>query len=180
MNKKNIIVKARKIYFYDGKCQYIKTGGFDEAFNLLLNSDADYCAIGVEKTNPTGACDLLIKVNGKMKISQDYTKLENFKNDGLIKINAINILTRLMNGVKESEEKIIQTLKNSEFIFDASDSFLSSLKNKVFRIEDEFFCDTDKEQFEIELPKIEDKIVKLGYSFDWIDDLRFSVYRKDN
>lgn len=51
----------------------------------------EYKAIGVSKDG-VYSCDMLINKDGKNKISQDYMKLEHFKDDSLVTINVKTLL----------------------------------------------------------------------------------------
>jgi hypothetical protein len=94
------------IKFYVFTNKGIKSNlGFKEAIReykaLNDNETNGYKAIGIIKEVEKNeyACDLLNNLgeNSTNKISNDYTQLQNFKDDNLIKINVIEILKREFN-----------------------------------------------------------------------------------
>lgn len=84
-----------RFYIFNNRIRYYNS--FKEAREAIKHIyNNEYTALGIQK-NQTFSCDLLIKSGGKYTISQDYTKSDIFKNDGLISQNSIKILQREFN-----------------------------------------------------------------------------------
>lgn len=69
--------KIKNFYFFGNKVEKIEK--FDSALNKLFeenNKDKDnnYMAVGIdyERNNEIGSCDLIVKINGTIKVSDDY------------------------------------------------------------------------------------------------------------
>lgn len=91
-----------KIYVHSTEHGTVEVNTFEEAYLKLKNkcNGTEYSAIGVTKMvdGREASCDIMTRRGNNYAISRDMDKLDNFKDDRLITVNARQILNACMIG----------------------------------------------------------------------------------